>query len=114
MSRTIPVPIGRDTRRTGTRQVPITHEQDGLALQRALEGTGWLIVHVASGYRVTPTYPRQAEARAVQRALLALAGLDWTCSAGTLRRLPQTQRAQVVACVTGRDAARQAEGGPGG
>jgi hypothetical protein len=80
--------------------VPIREAHGGLALQRTLDQAGWCVVHVASGSRVTPTYRLQREARAVQRALLALDGLDWTWPRARLQGLPRAQRARIVALVT--------------
>jgi hypothetical protein len=99
--RTLRVPTGKDGRQTGSRTVPITHEQGGLALQRSLDGAGWCVVHVASGCLVTPAYRLKAEARVVQRALLALDRVDWTWGKTSLQRLPAAQKAQIVALVTG-------------
>jgi hypothetical protein len=97
--RTLRVPVGVEGVQTATREVPITDEQGGLALQRALCGPGWLVVHVASGRRVTPTYRLKAQARAVQRALLAVEGMDWRWDETRMRRLSAALRARVQAVV---------------
>ena len=93
------IPLGVHGRQTGWVEVPITNVERGLALQRSLDGPGWHVVHVASGRLVTPAYRRKAAARATQRTLLALEGIDWTWSQTRFRQLAPAQQRQIVALV---------------
>jgi hypothetical protein len=86
----------------GWQAVPISDEAGGLAVYRCVEAPGWIVVHVASGLRVTPPLRPKAEVLAVQQALLALDGIDWYGSETALRALPAALRAQVRACLDAR------------
>ncbi len=94
---TLRVPLGGPGQPLRYCEVPITDVEGGLALQRALHGPGWHVVHVGSGRLVSRAPCRKAAARALQRALLALPGIDWHRSHTRLRRLAAAQWAQVVA-----------------
>jgi hypothetical protein len=103
--------VGHNGLQTGSRLVTIEEEQGGLALQRVLRGVGWLVVHVASGYRVTARGLRKSEARALQRALLAVEGVDWTLPQWRLEGLPEPLVRQ-IATLAGLLEEPAPEGGP--
>lgn len=85
------------------RDVPVTHAEHGLAIQRSLGKPGWQVVHIRSGRLASRVCRLQREAIALQRALLALPDVEWTWSRSRLQRLKKKTRAHIVAIARGEE-----------
>lgn len=79
-----------------TRTVPVSHIEDGLGIQRTLDGAGWVVVHLRSGQKISRPYCQEAQAYRMQQALLEVDGVNWRWTAARLKRLPKALRQHIA------------------